>query len=86
MPKMRQQDRNKTCSFCGKKAFEVHGMVQGPGALRICSDCVEQCHAVLHADVLQQRVRRFQPDKLPSPVQIKERLDEWRRRRREKKP
>ena len=77
MSKMRQQDRNKSCSFCGKKAYQVRGMVQGPDSLYICNECVEQCHAVLHADVLQRGVRRFQPDKLPSPVQIKERLDEY---------
>ena len=28
------------CSFCGKPERDVHRMIQGPGGVRICDECV----------------------------------------------
>jgi hypothetical protein len=40
---------NKTlyCSFCFKSQHEVKKLIAGPANLFICSECVEQCHAVI---------------------------------------
>jgi ATP-dependent Clp protease ATP-binding subunit ClpX len=33
----------QTCSFCGKKYYEVPKLIAGPGVF-ICTDCVELCN------------------------------------------
>ena len=69
--------RPHKCSFCGRGEGEVAGLVQGPGTTCICSECVEQCHAILRANVAQRRRNRFQKRPLPTPIEIKKRLDEY---------
>ena len=45
---------SEICSFCGKTARMVVGMVQGPGSLYICNECVEQCHQILDAEFSEE--------------------------------
>ena len=66
------------CSFCGKHEQQVHRMIQGPG-VRICDECVQLCMSILNDgyedtahDVLDDI-----PDKLPTPQEIKEVLDQY---------
>lgn len=40
-------DKNMECSFCGKKAYEVDKMIEGPNDLYICDECVEMCNTIL---------------------------------------
>ena len=65
------------CSFCGKREEEVRRMIQAPGA-RICDQCVQLCVSVLEeelggssGDVMPA------PDRLPTPREIKEVLDQY---------
>ena len=65
------------CSFCGKHESQVHRMIQGPG-VRICDECVQLCMSVLEeelggssGDVMPA------PDRLPTPREIKEVLDQY---------
>jgi ATP-dependent Clp protease ATP-binding subunit ClpX len=66
------------CSFCGKHEQQVHRMIQGPG-VRICDECVQLCMSILndgyeddsHGDLEEI------PDKLPTPREIKEILDQY---------
>ena len=65
------------CSFCGKREEEVRRMIQAPGA-RICDQCVQLCMSVLEeelggssGDVMPA------PDRLPTPREIKEVLDQY---------
>ena len=65
------------CSFCGKRDEEVRRMIQAPGA-RICDQCVQLCMSVLEeelggssGDVMPA------PDRLPTPREIKEVLDQY---------
>src|SRR5687767_2219369 len=39
-----------TCSFCGKKPFEVAGIVGVPST-RICNECLKICQEILASDV-----------------------------------
>ena len=39
--------RSLRCSFCGKQEREVHRMIQGPGGVRICDECVNLCRDIL---------------------------------------
>ena len=73
-------DSNKRvlrCSFCGKQEREVRRMIQGPGGVRICDECVNLCR-----DILQDgySMREEPPDtlaELPTPREIHDVLDQY---------
>ena len=65
------------CSFCGKAEDAVGGLVEGPGSLCICDECVEQCHAILKAELRRRGVPSVSLDSLASPPEIKEKLDQY---------
>ncbi|MDO4627948.1 MAG: ATP-dependent Clp protease ATP-binding subunit ClpX [Planctomycetia bacterium] len=66
------------CSFC-KKSHRVAGpLVEGPGNVYICSECIELCRSILE----QEKKRRFTPQPAMmmerlTPRQIVARLDEY---------
>ena len=66
------------CSFCGKREEEVRRMIQGPGA-RICDECVQLCMSVLEDELgnPSARLEAEAPDRLPTPREIKEVLDQY---------
>ena len=63
------EERAICCSFCGKSESQAR-LIAGPGVY-ICSDCVQTCCELLQEDaqVLQA------PEKLPTPMEIKEYMD-----------
>ena len=66
------------CSFCGKHEQQVHRMIQGPG-VRICDECVQLCMSILndgYEDDSHSDLEEI-PDKLPTPREIKEILDQY---------
>ena len=66
------------CSFCGKHEQQVHRMIQGPG-VRICDECVQLCMSILndgYEDDSHSELEEI-PDKLPTPREIKEILDQY---------
>ena len=66
------------CSFCGKTEREVNRLIAGPGVY-ICSDCVDLCNMLLDdtsaPDYALAPVR--EPERLMTPQEIKEALDEY---------
>jgi len=67
----------EACSFCGREAIFVNGLVRGPDGLFICDECVARCQDVLYAE--QRPGRRAGPpiQSIPPPVEIKRKLDEY---------
>ncbi len=62
-----------SCSFCGKSEFDVKNLIV-QGDVRICESCVGICNEI----IAQQNVASVQDDgPLLSPIEIKERLDEY---------
>jgi ATP-dependent Clp protease ATP-binding subunit ClpX len=49
--------QNARCSFCRRSALDAGPLVEGPGHVFICSDCVEHCQQTLD----QERERRSVP-------------------------
>src|SRR6266508_4322060 len=45
--------KNANCSFCRKSYREVGPLVEGPGEVYICSECIE-----LSAAIMEQETRR----------------------------
>ncbi|MHC4915376.1 MAG: ClpX C4-type zinc finger protein, partial [Planctomycetota bacterium] len=64
------------CTFCGRDRAEVGRMVAGPPGIYICEECVDLCNSILDQDqVRREKAPGF--EHIPSPRQIKERLDEY---------
>lgn len=68
------------CSFCGKLKDQVSRMIAGPGVC-ICNECIELCQSVLleeNIPSVKKSNNRFVPKKsLPTPLEIKEYLDQY---------
>lgn len=68
---------NAYCSFCTKNYRDVGPLVEGPGGVYICGECIELCQSILD----QERRRRggTKPlfNKIPSPRQIFSHLEEY---------
>ena len=65
------------CSFCGKTEQQAHRMIQGPG-VRICDDCIRLCMDILNegyemgGEPIEESL-----DRLPTPREIKDVLDQY---------
>ena len=69
--------KNAFCSFCRKSYRDVGPLVEGPGDVYICGECIELCQSILD----QERQRRGSSKqlftKIPSPREIVAELDEY---------
>ena len=69
--------KNAFCSFCRKSYRDVGPLVEGPGDVYICGECIELCQSILE----QERKRRGSSKrlftKIPSPREIVTQLDEY---------
>ena len=63
------------CSFCGKSQHEVRKLIAGPSVF-ICDECVDLCNDIIREEV-QESASESAEDRLPTPVEIKEILDEY---------
>ena len=69
--------RTLRCSFCGKQEREVHRMIQGPGGVRICDECVNLCRDILQDGYSEQTERPDSLQELPTPREIHDVLDQY---------
>lgn len=70
------------CSFCGKSQDEVDKLVSGSydgKSVFICDECITQCTQILREEsqAQQQAATPGALQSLPTPVQIKEKLDQY---------
>jgi ATP-dependent Clp protease ATP-binding subunit ClpX len=63
------------CSFCGKSQHEVRKLIAGPSVF-ICDECVDLCNDIIREEI-QEASTESDSDKLPTPREIKETLDEY---------
>ncbi len=66
------------CSFCGKTADEVRQLVAGDG-IYICDECIETCYEIVNGiePKSPKKQKKTEPFVLPTPKEIKQRLDEY---------
>jgi ATP-dependent Clp protease ATP-binding subunit ClpX len=69
--------RVTTCSFCGKSSRDVGPMVEGPSDVYICSNCVDLAHNIIRQEKRKLATGRPLFDRIPTPRQIKEHLDQY---------
>ena len=69
--------KNAFCSFCRKSYRDVGPLVEGPGDVYICGECIELCQSILD----QERKRRGQTKqlftKIPTPREIVAKLEDY---------
>jgi ATP-dependent Clp protease ATP-binding subunit ClpX len=66
----------KVCSFCGKGQEEVKRLINGPG-VAICDECIKVCNDMLAGDPTFQEEVVGLPDRIPTPKELKEYMDEY---------
>jgi ATP-dependent Clp protease ATP-binding subunit ClpX len=74
--------REPRCSFCGKDRSEVHRLIEGPGDVFICDECVLLGAEILAEEGLGEAVQTSKPAPtqnrtIPSPRAIVEHLDNY---------
>ncbi len=79
MPKDSHNDIR--CSFCGKSQDEVTRLIEGPGVY-ICDGCISYCNSLLFDDESAYRAEKKSKEneehrELPTPAEIKQKLDEY---------
>jgi ATP-dependent Clp protease ATP-binding subunit ClpX len=70
--------KENRCSFCNRPTNEVRHLIQGPGVF-ICDDCVRYCNEIVTETGGGDKRRKpsFLDKHLPTPVEIKEQLDQY---------
>ena len=64
------------CSFCGKSQHEVRKLIAGPSVF-ICDECVDLCNDIIREEVQESSSSEGSSDKLPTPQEITEILDQY---------
>lgn len=68
--------KNAYCSFCRKNYRDVGPLVEGPGDVYICGECVDLCTTILEQE--RRRRRGNKPfARVPAPRELLARLDEY---------
>ena len=70
-----EQMHSDKCSFCGRPADQVDGMVAGPN-VNICNECIALCNDII-ANQFENESEPFELGELPKPKEIKAILDEY---------
>jgi ATP-dependent Clp protease ATP-binding subunit ClpX len=79
----KKKDDGRFCTFCAKSRPEVRSLIQGPGDVFICDECVEVCNQILKVEKKPYKTARssHRPytgiKRLPTPQEIKAELDNY---------
>jgi ATP-dependent Clp protease ATP-binding subunit ClpX len=71
------RNRNAYCSFCRKSFRDVGPLVEGPGDVYICGECVELCQSIIDQEKRKRGGTRTSFHHVPTPRSIKEKLDQY---------
>jgi len=71
------RNRNAFCSFCRKSYRDVGPLVEGPGDVYICGECIELCQSIIDQEKKRRGTTRSTVTHIPSPRSLKEKLDQY---------
>lgn len=71
------RNRNAYCSFCRKSYRDVGPLVEGPGDVYICGECIELCQSIIDQEKRRRGVSKTLFTHIPSPRSIKDKLDQY---------
>ncbi|MBQ5591674.1 MAG: ATP-dependent Clp protease ATP-binding subunit ClpX [Clostridia bacterium] len=74
-----RRDKFVRCSFCHKTKDQVERLIAGEGVY-ICNECIEVCQAIIEEESIGHSSKKKKAktvQKLPTPMEIKNGLDEY---------
>jgi ATP-dependent Clp protease ATP-binding subunit ClpX len=71
------RNRNAYCSFCRKSHRDVGPLVEGPGDVYICGECIELCSSIIDQEKRRRNTGKGASKEIPAPRTIKEKLDAY---------
>jgi ATP-dependent Clp protease ATP-binding subunit ClpX len=69
--------KNAFCSFCRKSYRDVGPLVEGPGDVYICGECIELCQSILDQERKRRGTSKQLFTRIPSPREIMSQLNEY---------
>ncbi len=69
--------KNAFCSFCRKSYRDVGPLVEGPGDVYICGECIELCQSILEQEQRRRGGQKQLFNEIPSPREIVAGLDQY---------
>src|SRR6201987_1714854 len=69
--------KNAYCSFCKKSFRDVGPLVEGPGEVYICGECIELCQSIIDQEKRRRGTSKALFTHIPSPRNIKDKLDQY---------
>jgi ATP-dependent Clp protease ATP-binding subunit ClpX len=69
--------KNAFCSFCRKSYRDVGPLVEGPGDVYICGECIDLCQSILEQERRRRGTSKPLFSKIPTPRQIVQHLDQY---------
>ncbi len=71
------RNRNAFCSFCRKSYRDVGPLVEGPGDVYICGECIELCQSIIDQEKRRRGVTKGAVSNIPTPRSLKDKLDQY---------
>lgn len=69
--------KNAFCSFCRKSYRDVGPLVEGPGDVYICGECIELCQSILDQERRRRGTTKPLFSKIPTPREVVGQLDQY---------
>lgn len=69
--------KNAFCSFCRKSYRDVGPLVEGPGDVYICSECIDLCQSILEQERRRRGTAKPLFNNVPTPRQVVAQLDQY---------
>jgi ATP-dependent Clp protease ATP-binding subunit ClpX len=69
--------KNAFCSFCRKSYRDVGPLVEGPGDVYICGECIELCQSILDQERKRRGASKQLFTRVPTPREIVAELDQY---------
>ncbi|MEL7499908.1 MAG: ATP-dependent Clp protease ATP-binding subunit ClpX [Planctomycetota bacterium] len=69
--------KNAHCSFCRKNYRDVGPLVEGPGDVYICGDCIELCQSILEQEQRRRGPAKQLFNKILTPREIVAKMDDY---------
>jgi ATP-dependent Clp protease ATP-binding subunit ClpX len=69
--------RNASCSFCRKSYRDVGPLVEGPGDVYICGECIDLCQSILEQERQRRGTKGRRFGRILTPRDLVHKLDEY---------
>jgi ATP-dependent Clp protease ATP-binding subunit ClpX len=69
--------KNAFCSFCRKSYRDVGPLVEGPGDVYICGECIDLCQSILDQENRRRGSTKQLFNKIPTPRELVAHLDQY---------